>query len=70
MIGDPSSKYAYGRSLDFDIIDKAEKKKKFEADLINFIKKDIEYADCTKMTIDQKVDCLRNVFKSFICVEV
>lgn len=66
MIGDPSSKYAYGRSFDLDIIDKSEKKKKFEKDLSDFIEQDIKYSDGSKMTMNQKIDCFRNVFKAVL----
>lgn len=61
-VGDPSSKYAYDRQLDEDFNNKAsiiESETDKISDFLNdFISKDVLYADGTRMTIQQKWDCL------------
>lgn len=72
-VGDPSSKYAYGRSLDEDIEDKIKKYEEAKVDLIAyldiFLKDAIFYNDGLPMSVAVKLDIIRESFKSILIQE-
>jgi len=70
-VGDPSSKYAYGRSIDADIEDKMNKYETIEVEVTAYLdilmKMKIKYNDGTLMSNESKIDAIRaavkNIFK-------
>jgi len=71
MVGDPSSKYAYGRSIDKDIEDKNDKYETIEVEVTAYLdvimKMNIKYNDNTIMSKQSKLDAIRsavtNIFR-------
>lgn len=65
-VGDPSSKYGYGRCLDTDINDKLKVAKELEDELKEAIGKERRYKDNIPMSQSWKREILIKVFKAFI----
>jgi len=72
-VGDPSSKYAYGRSIDKDINDKMLKYEETKVDLIAYLdlllKEPILYHDGIPMSAEVKLDIIRESFRSILIQE-
>lgn len=65
-IGDPSSKYAYGRSLDKDIENKQEEYEKLKVDVCAYldilINTQVVYNDGSVMTRKNKLQAIREAY--------
>lgn len=65
-VGDPSSKYAYGRFLDADIENKHEEFEKLKVGIISYLdillNTKVKYNDGTVMSRSAKTDAMRQAF--------